>query len=105
MIKYYDQSLYPQLRKLIPARAKPDIGLLIEPNIFERPKVVTRKEPVVENKFYSSSIDVSKEVLVMTASYNQGSSITNYDSYTVEINVYSCCKTALLLFLQCVLTY
>ena len=88
LIKYYDQSLYPQLRKMIPARAKPDIGLLIEPNIFERPKV-TRKEPTLENTFYSSSIDVSKEVLVITGSYNQGSSITNYDSYTGKINVYS----------------
>ena len=65
LIKYYDQSLYPQLRKMIPARAKPDIGLLIEPNIFERPKV-TRKEPTLENTFYSSSIDVSKKVLVNT---------------------------------------
>ena len=88
LIKYYDQSLYPQLRKMIPARAKPDIGLLIEPNIFERPKV-TRKEPTLENTFYSSSIDISKEVLVITGSYNQGSSITNYDSYTGKINVYS----------------
>ena len=67
LIKYYDQSLYPQLRKMIPARAKPDIGLLIEPNIFERPKV-TRKEPTLENTFYSSSIDISKEVLVITGS-------------------------------------
>ena len=65
-----------------------DIGLLIEPNILERPKV-TRKEPTLENTFYSSSIDVSKRVLVITGSYNQGSSITNYDSYTGKINVYS----------------
>ena len=71
LIKYYDQSLYPQLRKLIPARAKPDIGLLIEPNIFERPKVVTGKKPVVENKFYSSSIDVTDGIISMTGSFNQ----------------------------------
>ena len=38
MLKYYDQSLYPQLRKLVPARAKADIGLLVEPNIFEKTK-------------------------------------------------------------------
>ena len=89
LIKYYDQSLYPQLRKLIPARAKPDIGLLIEPNIFERPKVVVGKKPIVENKFYSASIDVTKEVMVITGSYNHGSSITNYDAYTGKINIYS----------------
>ena len=89
LIKYYDQSLYPQLRKLIPARAKPDIGLLIEPNIFERPKVVVGKKQIAENKFYSSSIDVSKEVLVITGSYNHGSSITNYEAYDGKINIYS----------------
>ena len=89
LIKYYDQSLYPQLRKLIPARAKPDIGLLIEPNIFERSKVVVGKKPTAENKFYSASIDVTKEVLVITGSYNHGSSITNYEAYDGKINIYS----------------
>jgi len=88
LIKYYDQSLYPQLRKMIPARAKPDIGLLIEPNIFERPKVIAGKEPTLENTFYSSSIDVSKEVLVITGSYNHGSSVTNYEAYDGEISIY-----------------
>ena len=89
LIKYYDQSLYPQLRKLIPARSKPDIGLLIEPNIFERPKVIVGKKPTIENTFYSSSIDVSKEVLVITGSFNQGSSITDYEAYTGRVDVYS----------------
>jgi len=92
LIKYYDQSLYPQIRKLIPARAKPDIGLLIEPNIFERPKVVLGKKPTAENKFYSSSINVAKSVdslIQVTSSFNQGASITNYDAYTGEIDIYS----------------
>ena len=92
MIKYYDQSLYPQLRKLIPARAKPDIGLLIEPNIFERPKVAVSKKLNAENTFFSSSINVGNMVdglIVITGSYNHGSSITNYDAYTGKINIYS----------------
>ena len=89
MIKYYDQSLYPQLRKLIPARAKPDIGLLIEPNIFERPKVVVGKTPDLENTFYSSSIDVTKDIINVTSSFNAGLPITNYDAYTGDIDIYS----------------
>ena len=89
LIKYYDQSLYPQLRKMIPARAKPDIGLLIEPNIFERPKVVVGKKPTVENKFFSSSIDISKEAITITGSYNHGSSVTNYEAYDGGIKIYS----------------
>ena len=83
--------MYPQLRKLIPARAKPDIGLLIEPNIFERPKVVIGKTPSLENTYFSSSINVSNMVdglIAITGSYNQGSSITNYDAYTGTIEVY-----------------
>tara|TARA_R110002049_G_scaffold486_4_gene2828 strand:+ start:3 stop:3479 length:3477 start_codon:yes stop_codon:yes gene_type:complete len=88
LIKYYDQSLYPQLRKLIPARAKPDIGLLIEPNIFERPKVVVGKTIDLENTYYTASINVSKAVnslIVITGSYNAGLPITNYDAYTGRI--------------------
>ncbi len=89
LMKYYDQSLYPQLKKLIPARAKPDIGLLIEPNIFERPKVILGKKPTAENKFYSSSIDVTKEVITITGSYNDGPLVTNYEAYTGKVNVFS----------------
>tara|TARA_R110002096_G_scaffold108848_1_gene238243 strand:+ start:2173 stop:8862 length:6690 start_codon:yes stop_codon:yes gene_type:complete len=92
MIKYYDQSLYPQLRKLIPARAKPGIGLLIEPNIFERPKVVVGKKPDAENKYYSSSINIGNVVdglIIITGSYNTGHSITDYDAYTGRIDMYS----------------
>ena len=92
MLKYYDQSLYPQLRKLVPARAKPDIGLLIEPNIFERPKIVKGKEPTIENRSYTSSIDLGSEVdglIVITGSYNHGHVITNYDAYTGKVNVFS----------------
>ena len=90
LIKFYDQSIFKQVRKLIPARAKPDIGLFIEPNIFERPKVVVGKTVDLENTYYSSSVDVTKEVISITGSYNQGSSISDYDSYTGKINMYSC---------------
>ena len=93
LIKYYDQSLFPQLRKLIPARAKPDIGVMIEPNIFERPKVILGRTPNYENTYYSSSIDISKAVdglIVTTGSYNHDrSSITDYEAYTGKIGVYS----------------
>ena len=89
LIKYYDQSLFPQIRKLIPARAKPDIGLLIEPNIFERPKVVIGKKPTAENRFFSSSINIPDEVITITGSYNAGFSITDYDAYTGRLDIFS----------------
>ena len=92
LIRYYDQSMYPQLRKLIPARAKPDIGLLIEPNIFERPKVVVGKAPDLENTYYSSSINLGNMIdglIVITGSFNAGLSITDYEAYTGRIDMYS----------------
>ena len=92
LLKYYDQSLYPQLRKMIPARAKPDIGLLIEPNIFERPKVIIGRKPVVEQTHYSSSINIGDEqdgLIIITGSYNHGSHITDYNAYDGNIEVFS----------------
>ena len=92
LIKYYDQSLFPQLRKMIPARAKPDIGLLIEPNIFERPKVVAARDPEAEDRYFSGSIDVSKAVdglIEITGSFNAGKVISDYSSYDGRIEMYS----------------
>ena len=92
LIKYYDQSLYPQLRKMIPARAKADIGLMIEPNIFERPKVVASKKPSAEDRFFSSSIDIGNVVdglIIVTGSYNSGARISDYSAYDGRIDIYS----------------
>ena len=48
LIRYYDTSLFDQLRKMIPARANASVGLLIEPNILERRKEVIGAPPVKE---------------------------------------------------------
>ena len=89
MIKYYDQSMYTQIRNLIPARVKPDIGLLVEPNIFERPKVVNNRGVHYENTYYSSSVEMTKEVIEITSSYNAGVSISDYNSYTGKSTVFT----------------
>ncbi len=49
LIKYYDLSLFDHLRKLSPGRAKKNLGLLIEPTILERSKVVIGAPPTVED--------------------------------------------------------
>ena len=92
LLKYYDQSLYPQLRKMVPARANPNIGLLIEPNIFERPKVVMGKTPQGFDLSYSASIDigtVANAVIQITSSYNNGPTISSYEAYDADIKIYS----------------
>ena len=61
-------------------------------DIFERPKVILGRTPDLENTYYSSSIDIGKAVdglITITGSYNHGSTITNFESYTGEIDMYS----------------
>jgi len=60
IIRYYDQNIFKQLNRLIPARAKPNLGTLIEGNIFERPKSpIQRSNPSYENLFYEDLINIS----------------------------------------------
>jgi hypothetical protein len=93
LIKYYDQSLYPQLRKMIPARTKADIGLLIEPNIFERPKVIMGRDPDIRTPYYSSSINIGNMVdglIQITSSYNHDRNVVrSFNAYDADIRVYS----------------
>ena len=92
ILKYYDQSLFKQVKRLIPARAKSRVGVLVEPNIFERPKIRKIKSADAESLYYSSSIDIGrteKSLIVITGSYNVGESVTHYDAYTARIDMYS----------------
>ena len=92
LLKYYDQSLFPQIRKMIPARAKPTLGILVEPNIFERPKTIIGRAPQVETPYYSQSINIANMVdglIEITASYNAGLSIVDYNQWTARIDMYS----------------
>jgi len=60
LIKYYDQSLFKQIRKLIPARVKAHLGTVIEPNIFERAKApVQRNNPSFTIPQYEKTINLS----------------------------------------------
>jgi len=56
VIKNYDQSFFDHLKSLIPARAKPVVGTLIEPHILERYKV--KWQPLEEDrKDYQANLD------------------------------------------------
>ena len=60
LIKYYDQSVFKQIKKLIPARSKPYLGTVIEPNIFERAKApVQRNHPSFTLPFYEKTINLT----------------------------------------------
>ena len=91
LIKFYDQSLFGQIRKMIPARAKANLGILVEPNLFERSKVVIGKAPKFENFYYTSSIDIGIDLIKVSSSYNHDNNytITNFNSYDGRIDMYS----------------
>ncbi len=65
LINYFDHSVFSQIKKLIPARAKATVGVLIENNILERNKIARettfREYPVFEDtltKLRNSGSDV-----------------------------------------------
>ena len=64
LLKTYDQSIFPQLKKLTPARANARFGILIEPNILERAKEVIGKDVTFDNRYFEDRI-------VMTASISE----------------------------------
>ena len=62
LLKYYDASLYKQVHTLVPARANATVGILIEPTIFERDKIIIGKEPSFETQHHVTLIEVGNSV-------------------------------------------
>jgi len=62
LLKYYDSSLYKQVKSLIPARANATVGILIEPTIFERDKIIIGRKPTFETQHHVSTIYIGTEV-------------------------------------------
>jgi hypothetical protein len=76
LIRYYDSSIFDQLRRFVPARARAAVGLLIEPNILERKKEVVGKQPTFEDLLVRGDVSMhvqsaSAETLPMSASIPQ----------------------------------
>ena len=53
----YDFSLFEQIKQLLPARAIPSMGLIVEPNVLERAKVKLNDKPIIEKPMYDALID------------------------------------------------
>ena len=58
LIKFYDQSIFDQVKKVIPARVKSTLGLLIEPSILQRQKEVIGKPPSIESLVKEAEINI-----------------------------------------------
>jgi hypothetical protein len=97
LIKYYDTSLFEQLRSFVPARARANVGLLIEPNILERKKEVVGEPPNFDDLYiegdanaltYSSSavpeayaVSMSGYAVTISGSYPVYRSAISMSSY------------------------
>ena len=55
ILSFYDSSVFRTLKQFIPARAKPQFGTLIEPNILERTKEVIGKKPSTTQPYYENA--------------------------------------------------
>ena len=94
LIKFYDQSVFKNIKKLIPMRAKPTLGTVIEPNIFERSKnPIQRNHPSFEFINYDSKINLSNfhyntdtDGVYQEASHSVLKIETEYPNYEGEID-------------------
>ena len=61
LLKYYDNSLYKQVHSLVPARANATVGIIIEPTVLERDKIIIGKKPEFEPQHHVTRIDITNE--------------------------------------------
>jgi hypothetical protein len=66
LVLFFDTSLFRQIRNLLPARARANVGLLIEEHMLARPKKKWTK-PVSETRNWRKTIDLT-EVYATTGS-------------------------------------
>ena len=96
LVKYYDQAIFEQIKKVIPARVNFNFGLLVEPTILERSKNIIGKTPSIENISKTGEINVGlleatqswrRPVTSITSSYTDYTGILS-ESFNREPSVY-----------------
>jgi len=60
-ISRFDKSLFRQIKKMLPARAKSTVGFYIESHLLERNKQKVINKPVVSQRNFRDTIDVGSE--------------------------------------------
>ncbi len=58
LVKYYDQAIFEQIKKVLPARTKFNFGVVIEPTILERSKNIVGKGASYEDVKKEGEINV-----------------------------------------------
>jgi len=86
ILKFYDRSVFTQIRHLVPARANASLGVLIEPNILERSKQIIGDKPKASNRYYENAGHFDEGIKVTR--YITGSD-DNYFEVSGEYNTYN----------------
>tara|TARA_R100001082_G_C4365104_1_gene161494 strand:+ start:378 stop:4466 length:4089 start_codon:yes stop_codon:yes gene_type:complete len=95
LIRFYDASIFDQLRRMIPARANASLGILIEPNILERKKEVIGAPPNYDDLYVEGFVEGvnqsgSAESLSYTASIDLDAQLSQsgkYITYTGSVDL------------------
>ena len=103
LIKYYDQAIFEQIKKVIPARTKFNFGVVVEPTILERPKEILHKGASVELVNKTGEINVSlteatqsfrRPVLSITSSREDYTGVLS-ESFSREPSLYLVASSSL----------
>jgi len=90
IIKFYDSSVFDSIKALLPARARTDLGVLIEPSILERSKQVVGKDIEFDNQYFENANNFGEGVLVTrfieSGSNNYFGTGGEYTTYNGELN-------------------
>lgn len=94
-VKSYDQSFFDHLKSLLPARSTPVIGVLVEPNILERPKYKWKEVEKERKDYQANAINIENQI-TQSWEYNlydttldvleHFSSASEYVTYVAELD-------------------
>ena len=90
ILSFYDKSVFDSVKSLLPARARTDLGILIEPNLLERSKQVVGRGVEFDNRYFENAnhfedgIQVTR--FIESGSDNYFNSSGEYTTYNGEIN-------------------
>ena len=91
ILQYYDSGIFKQMKALLPARANSTLGVLVEPNILNRSKVVMGKSPEFESLYFENAGEFEKGIAPFATSSTVDSVISiggEYPYYEGDVNAH-----------------
>lgn len=91
LITYFNKSLFKHVKEIVPAKSTLLSGLVIEPNILNRPKVSLHKsDPILSNNSYNGSLNLETNVSI-TSTYDNIVGYLTLPSVTISGSTIGVC--------------